>query len=86
MASLEHQIANLRLQMTALEASTKTASLPEAVAKVQHTIKWSAAIVAVALVASSLVRLVIDDRVAGLERRVIQLEKRIEALEKRDPM
>lgn len=75
MATLEQQIANLRLQLDALEKSTKAASLPEAVVAMRKTVKWSAIVIAVALVVSSLVRLASDQRIDELEKRVQLLEK-----------
>lgn len=78
MSSVEQQIANLRLQMDALEKTTRAASLPDAVSAMRRAIKWSAVVIAIALVASSLVRLVTDQRVERLEKRVELLEKKLQ--------
>lgn len=80
--TLEQQIANLRLQIDALGKATRAASLPGAVRAVRRTVRWSAVLIALALVASSMVRLVYDRRVEAVERRMDALEKRVEQLEK----
>ena len=67
-------LADLRLQVHALERVAKSASLPETVAQVRATVRWAAVIVAAALVLSSLIRLYGDDHVRSLEKRLDQLE------------
>jgi ABC-type sulfate transport system permease component len=73
--SLEQQLANLRLEINALAQATKTVSVPEAVSSVRNTMKWSAIVIAIALVISSLIRMATDERVKTLEKRVEALEK-----------
>lgn len=67
-------LANLRLQVGALETVAKAASLSEAIAAARRTVQRAAAIVAVALVASSLIRACSDTRAQTLERRIRHLE------------
>lgn len=67
-------IANLKLQMDALQKTAQTASLPEALTKMRATVKWSAVIIAIALVISSVLRLVADSDVRDLRRRIEKLE------------
>jgi hypothetical protein len=69
-------LANLRLQVDALETVAKNASLPETIAQARKTVRWSAIIVAIALIVSSLVKLYGDERVRSLEKRIEQLEAR----------
>lgn len=73
--TLDRQVANLRLQLAALEETTKAASLPTAVSSLRKTVTWSAIVIALALVLSSLIRMWSDDRVHVLEKRIEQLEK-----------
>lgn len=72
---LVRQLADLRLQVNALEVTAKTGSLPETVNQARKTIRWSAALVAVALMISSVIRSCEGDR------QIHQLERRIERLE-----
>jgi len=67
-------LANLRLQVDALETVAKSASLPETVAQARRTVRWSAILVALALVISSLIKLYGDTQARSLEKRVEQLE------------
>ncbi len=67
-------IANLKLQMDALQKAAQTASLPEALSKMRTTVKWSAVIIAIALIVSSVIRLVADSEVRDLRRRIEKLE------------
>ena len=69
-------LADLRLQVNALEVVAKSASLPETIAQARKTVRWSAVIVAVALVVSSLIKLWGDERVRSLEKRIEVLEAR----------
>lgn len=77
MSTLEQQIANLRLQIDALEKSAKTASLPDSISGMRRTVRWSAILVAAALIVSSVVHLVSNDHVQALEQRVEVLEKKL---------
>lgn len=67
-------IANLKLQLDALQKSAEAASLPDAVTKMRATVKWSAVVIAVALVASSLIRMFSDSDVRDLRHRIEKLE------------
>ena len=67
-------LADLRLQVNALETVAKSASLPETIAQARKTVRWSAIVVALALIVSSLIKLYGDERVRSLERRIEQLE------------
>lgn len=69
-------LADLRLQVNALETVAKSASLPETIAQARKTVRWSAIVVAVALVLSSLIKFWGDERVRSLEKRIEQLETR----------
>jgi len=69
------QLADLRLQVSALEATAKSVSLPASVRQVRTTIRWSAILVAIALVVSSIIKVYGDRYVEALERRVEMLEK-----------
>jgi len=69
------QVADLRMQVAALETTTKNASLPEMLKQTRRTIFWSALLVAIALVASSVVRVCSDSKVKALEDRIQQLER-----------
>ncbi len=68
-------IANLKLQLDALQKAAQAASLPEALAGMRATLKWSAIVIAVALVVSSVIRLFADTDTRDLRRRVEALEK-----------
>jgi hypothetical protein len=68
-------VANLKLQFDALQKSVQTVSLPEALAKMRSTLKWAAVVVAIALVASSLIRMFSDTEIRDLRQRVETLEK-----------
>jgi hypothetical protein len=79
MAPTEHDqvartLANLRLQVDALETVSKAASLTEAIAAARRTVQRAAATVAAALIISSIVRACNDTRVEDLEKRVQRLE------------
>lgn len=67
-------LADLRLQVNALETVTKAASLPETVAQARRTVRWSAFVVALALVVSSVIRYVGDRHVDAFEKRLEHLE------------
>ena len=68
-------LANLRLQVDALEVVVKSTSLPASIAKARKTVRWSALFVALALIVSSVIKLVGDERVRSLEKRIEQLEQ-----------
>ena len=72
---VSREIANLKLQIDALQKTAQAASLPEAIAKMRGTVRWSAVAIAVALVVSSIVRMVSDSEVRELRTRVERLEK-----------
>jgi hypothetical protein len=69
------QLADLRLQVSALEVAAKAGSLPEMLKQTRRTIFWSAGVVALALIVSSSVRACDDSRVRALEHRIEQLER-----------
>lgn len=71
---VSRNLADLKLQVNALETVAKNASLPETVAQARKTVRWSAIIVAVALIVSSLIKFWGDERVRSLEKRIEQLE------------
>jgi hypothetical protein len=71
---VSRSLADLKLQVNALETVAKNASLPETVAQARKTVRWSAIIVAVALIVSSLIKFWGDERVRSLEKRIEQLE------------
>lgn len=73
-ARIARSLADLRLQVDALETVTKAASLAETMKQARRTVHWSAALVAAALIVSSLIKWYSDDRVQTLEKRVEQLE------------
>ena len=68
-------LADLRLQVNALETVARSASLPETIAQARRTVRWSAIIIAIALVMSSLIKFWGDARVRSLEKRIEQLEQ-----------
>jgi hypothetical protein len=67
-------LADLRLQVNALEIVAKAASLPETVAQARRTVRWSAFVVAIALVLSSIIRYYGDRHVDAFEKRLEHLE------------
>ena len=69
-------LADLRLQVNALEVVAKSVSLPETIAQARKTVRWSAVVVAAALIVSSLIKFWGDERVRSLEKRIEQLEAR----------
>ena len=69
-------LADLKLQVNARETVAKNVSLPETIAQARRTVRWSAIIVALARVVSSLVRCYGDARAQSLEKRVELLEAR----------
>jgi hypothetical protein len=69
-------LANLRLQVDAIETVAKNASLPETIAQARKTVRGSAVIVAIALIVSSLIKFWGDEHVRSLENRIEQLEVR----------
>lgn len=68
-------IANLRMQINALEAAAKNQSIPATVQEARATLRWSAIVIAAALLVSSLLKYRSDSRVERLEKRVEMLEK-----------
>lgn len=74
-ARVVQQLADLRLQVNALEVAAKNGTLPEMLKQTRRTITWSALVVAAALIVSSAFRACSDSRVSALERRIEALEK-----------
>ena len=68
-------MADLRLQIDALEKTTKATSLPEALVSMRKTGEWSSVVIALALIISALIRLVQDGEIRALEKRIEHLEK-----------
>lgn len=68
-------IADLRLHVNALEVTAKNESLSNSVKEARATVRWSAIVIAAALVASSILKFCADSRVERLEKRVEALEK-----------
>jgi uncharacterized membrane protein len=73
-AQLVKQLANLRLQVSALEDTARSGSLPGMLKQTRRTILWSAVLVAIALLGSSVIRVWSDTKARSLEQRVEQLE------------
>lgn len=67
-------LADLRMQVNALEITAKTTSLPDTIKETRATIRWSSVAIALALIASSTLRFCSDRRVEVLEKRVQALE------------
>lgn len=74
-AQVAKQLADLRMQVSALEVVAKAGSLPEMLRQTRRTIFWSALAVAVALIVSSTLRFWDDSRARQLEQRIEQLER-----------
>lgn len=72
------QLADLRLQVNAIEAAAKDSSLPEGLRATRRTVFWSTVLVCVALVSSSFVRACTEAH--DLERRVEALERATKGL------
>lgn len=70
------QIADLRLQVNALEVATKSGSLPDMLRQTRRTIWLTATLICIALFASVFVRTWQDRRTQDLEDRVKALEVR----------
>jgi hypothetical protein len=68
------QLADLRLQVNALEVVAKNGSLPEMLKQTRRTILASAVLVVAALIGSSVIRSCQDAKVRSLEQRIDQLE------------
>lgn len=73
-SQVARQLADLRMQVNALEVTAKNGSLPEMLKQTRRTIMWSAAVVAAALIISSTFRACTDQRVNALEHRIEALE------------
>lgn len=71
---LVKQLADLRLQVNALEIVAKDGSISEMLRQTRRTIFWSAALVFIALLGSSGVRLWQVARTHAIEQRIEQLE------------
>lgn len=69
------KLADVRLQVHALQAATKDASLPETLKQTRRTIHWSAAAIAVALIVSSCIKACTDARVHDFDHRLEVLER-----------
>jgi hypothetical protein len=70
------QIADLRLQVSALEVATRNSSLPDMLRQTRRTVWLTALIICAALVASAFIHTWRDGRVQALEDRVKALETR----------
>lgn len=75
-SKMAREVFDLRIQVNALEVLARNTSIPALVKEVRGTIRWSACIIAAALVASSTLKYCADERAARLEKRVEILEKR----------
>lgn len=73
-ALVAKQLADLRLQVNALEVVAKAGSLPEMLKQTRRTILWTSVFVAIALLGSSIVRVWNDSKTRSLEQRVEMLE------------
>ena len=73
-AQVAQQLADLRLQVNALEVVAKNGSLPEMLKQTRRTILLSAILVAAALLASGGMRVMGDSKVDALQHRIEQLE------------
>lgn len=73
-AQVAKQLADLRLQVNALEVVAKNGSLPEMLRQTRRTIFFSALLVAVALLASGFMHVWGDAQTRSLRQRVEQLE------------
>lgn len=73
-AQVAKQLADLRLQVNALEVVAKNGSLPDMLKQLKRTVKWSAFLVAAALIVSAVIHVWGDQRVKILEQRIEQLE------------
>lgn len=69
-------VADLRMQVSALEVVTKNASLSSTLQQVRVTVRWCAVLVSIALVASAVIRSCGDD--LALQR----LGRRVDAIER----
>lgn len=76
------KLANVRLQVSALQEAAKDGSLPETLQQTRRTVLWSALLVAVALIASSTYKSCSDEREHAFEQRLSVFEHRLEILER----
>ena len=74
-ARVARQVADLRLQVDALQVIAKSASLPETMNAVRKTIRISAILICCALLVSSVIRAWDDRQVRALEERIEVLER-----------
>lgn len=73
-AQVAKQLADLRLQVNALEIGTKGSSLPDMLKQTRRTVTWSAVLIAIALIVSSVIKIYGDDRMRDLQHRIETLE------------
>ncbi len=73
-AQVAKQLADLRLQVNALQIVAKNGSLPEMLKQTRRTIWLSALLVAVALLVSGYLHMRGDSRTRALEQRIERLE------------
>ena len=73
-AQIAKQLADLRLQVNAIEVVSKGSSLPGMLKQTRKTVTWSAIVIAGALIVSSIIKLYGDTRVEKLEDRIQMLE------------
>lgn len=73
-AQVAKQLADLRLQVNALEVVSKGSSLPDMLRQTRRTVTWSAILIAIALIVSSVIKIYGDTRIKNLEDRIQMLE------------
>lgn len=76
-AQIAKQLADLRLQVNALEVVAKNGSLPEMLGQTRRTILFSALLVAAALLALGVMYIWGNARVRDLQERIEHLERQV---------
>lgn len=84
-ARVVRDLADLQMQVNALQVAAKNESLVASMKETRVTMRWSAIVIAAALVISSTMKLCGDSRVETLEKQVQALERRVQALEPSRP-
>ncbi len=69
------ELANLRLEISALASRMSAATLPDAIKGVRRTVKWSALGIAIALLANGVLHVWGSTKLEHLEQRVERLEQ-----------
>lgn len=77
------QLADLRLQVSAIEVATKASSLPDMLRQTRRTIWITGMLICASLVASAFIRICQNTSAPVLEDRIKALEVRVDALEAR---